>query len=138
MMNEAQFIEDEKLSGELFSDLVTLSENKKFEISKEPIANRHVDNVIDTLLTYKLENNLIRQYKAKSEIFIYEADFQSSNFTFSRGIKVALTKNELETILKTKVLSDTIQIGNLEQTSVFTLLINKNKVKRIFYEGYVD
>jgi len=49
-----------------------------------------------------------------------------------------LTKKSFEKILNTKLNSEIVKVGNSEQTSVFIFKFEKDSLKEMDYEGYVD
>lgn len=133
-----QYIENDTLLAQLEFDLAGFIENPKFTIEKELVNNRHVDNLIDTIKIFKFDKVNIKEYKAVSEEWIFEASILNSELEFSKSIKIGINKKILEKILKTKFNSDMVKVGNLEQTSVFIFKFEKNILKEIYYEGYVD
>ena len=133
-----QYIENETILYKMESDLLELTKNPKFTIEKELVDNRHVDNLKDTVKTYRFDNISIQSYKTSNEEWICEAKILNSEFEFLKSIKIGIKKNTFEEVVKTKVNSDIIKIGNLEQTSVFVFKFKNNTLAEIIFEGYVD
>jgi hypothetical protein len=133
-----QYVEDETLQIKLEADLTNLTKNSKFTIEKELVNNRHVDNLIDTVINFKYDKINIKSYKATSEEWIIEAKILNSEFDFSDAIKIGMDKTALEKILNKKVNSDIVKVGNFEQTSVFIFKFKNEILEEIEFEGYVD
>jgi hypothetical protein len=135
---EELYMENNSLVIALKSELEKVALNKKFAINKKPIQNRHVDNLIDTIVTRTYENTKLTSYKATSEEWIYEAEIKNSEFQLNDFIKVGTKKYVVEKSLAKVIQNDTLKIGNLEQTSVFKLIFESGLLKKIEYNGYVD
>jgi len=133
-----QYIENETILYKMESDLFELTKNPKFTMEKELVNNRHVDSLIDTVKTYKFDNVSIQSYKTSNEEWICEAKIINSEFEFLKSIKIGINKKTFEKAVKTKVNSDIVKIGNLEQTSVFVFKFTNHILAEIVYEGYVD
>ena len=132
------YIENDSLVIVLKSELEKIALNKKFTIEKKPIQNRHVDNLVDTIITRTFENTKLTSYKATTEEWIYKAKIENSEFELNDFIKVGTKKYVVEKSLAKGIQNDTLKIGNLEQTSVFNLIFESGILKLIEYEGYVD
>ncbi|WP_166924341.1 hypothetical protein [Flavobacterium poyangense] len=135
---EEQYIQDDSLTAKFFSELNTFKTDSRFIIEKDPVNNRHVDNVVDTILISKFDKTKISSYKAISEEFIFEANIKNDEFQFSKNIKIGIKKKDFENSLKIKINSNLLKIGNLEQTSVFVFNFKNDILKEILYEGYLD
>ncbi|MNQ62253.1 hypothetical protein D3C85_765930 [compost metagenome] len=135
---QEQYVENDTLLAKMESDLNELTNNTKFTIEKELVNNKHVDNLIDTIKTFKFDRINVKSYKAVSEEWIFEAKILNSEFALSKSIKIGIEKKTFEKILKTKLNSDIVKVGNLEQTSVFIFKFENDSLKEIDYEGYVD
>lgn len=133
-----QYIENETILNKMESDLLELTKNPKFTMEKELVDNRYIDNLKDTLKTYKYENVSIQSYKTSNEEWICDAEIRNSEFEFLKSIKIGINKNAFEKAVNTNVISDLVKIGDLEQTSVFIFKFKKNILAEIVYEGYVD
>lgn len=133
-----QYFENDTLLTKFESDLIRFSKNPKFKLEKELVENRHVDDQVDTIKIFHFGETNIKFYKAVSEEWIFEAKIMDSGLEFSESVKIKMKKNALEKILKTKLNSNIVKIGNLEQTSVFVFKFENNNLQEIIYEGYVD
>lgn len=133
-----QYIEDDVLLSRFQSDLERLSKNPKFVLEKELVENRHVDNLVDTIKILKFRETSIQSYRAVSEEWICDAKIINAELPFSESVKITMSKKELEKILRTKLSSDIVKVGNLEQTSVFIFNFKNDLLQEIIYEGYVD
>ena len=132
------YIENDSLVIVLKSELKKIALNEKFTIEKKPIQNRHVDNLVDTIITRTFENTKLTSYKATTEEWIYKAKIENSEFELNDFIKVGKKKYVVEKSLAKGIQNDTLKIGNLEQTSVFNLIFESGILKLIEYDGYVD
>lgn len=135
---QEQYVVNDTLLTKMESDLNELVKNPKLTIEKELVNNRHVDNLIDTIKSFKFDKINIKSYKAISEEWIFEAKILNSGFELSKSIRIGIDKKCFEKILKTKLNSDIVKVGNLEQTSVFVFKFENDSLKEIDYEGYVD
>ena len=132
------YIENDSLLIMLKSELEKIALNEKFTIEKKPIQNRHVDNLVDTIITRTFKNTKLTSYKATNEEWIYKAKIENSEFELNDFIKVGTKKYVVEKSLAKGIQNDTLKIGNLEQTSVFNLIFESGILKLIEYDGYVD
>ncbi|HOY12652.1 MAG TPA: hypothetical protein PLY70_05905 [Saprospiraceae bacterium] len=134
-----QIIKNDPLLATLENDLNEMVKNPKFSVEKEFVNNRHVDNVIDTISTFKFNETTIQSYKTSTGAeWIIEAQIQNTDFKLAHEITVGMDKKSLENILKTKLNSDLIKISNEEETSAFVFKFQKDILTVILYEGYVD
>jgi hypothetical protein len=134
-----QYIENQDLLTQLEAELNTFRSNQKLTISKELINNRHVENQIDTIVTYTDDKMTIKTYKiSKDQEWISEAKLLNSELAFSKLVNIGMEGKALEKVANTKIKSDVVKIGNLEQTSAFIFKFKDDKVYEINYEGYVD
>jgi hypothetical protein len=135
---EEQYIENDSLVNLMELELSKLIENPKFVIEKVLVNNRHVDNIVDTIKKYKYDDITIAAYKAVSEEWIFEGKILSSSLEFSKIYKIGMFKQQFEETINTKLRSERVSIGNLEQTSVFIFTFKNNVLVEVNYEGYVD
>jgi hypothetical protein len=134
-----QSIENQELLTQLESELNTFRNNQKFSITKELINNRHVDNQIDTAVTYTADKVIIETYKiSDNEEWIIQAKIINTELAFSKLVKIGMEVKAMEKMTNTKIKSDVMRIGNMEETSAFVFKFKDNKVYEINYEGYVD
>lgn len=135
---QEQYIVNDSLSTVMEKSLNELFKNPKFILEKELTENKHVDNQTDTIITYKWDKTYIKTYKTVSEEWVFEAIIQNSEFNLLNAIKTGIDKKNIERILKKRINSDIVKFGNLEQTSVFEFKFDKDLLKEINFEGYVD
>ncbi|WKB82928.1 hypothetical protein QYR09_07775 [Cellulophaga lytica] len=110
----------------------------KFEINRKPIKNRHVDNLVDTIVTKSYQSTELTSYKAESEEWVYKAKIGDADFELNDFIKVGTKKYVVEKSHAKRINNDILKIGNLEQTSVFNLIFESGILKSIEYDGYLD
>lgn len=135
---QEQYIENDTLVAKMESDLNELVKKPEFTIEKELVNNRHVDNLIDTIKTFKFDRINIKSYKKVNEEWIFEAKILNSEFELSKSIKIGINKKDFEKIVKTKLNSNLVKVGDPEETSVFIFKFENYILKEIDYEGYVD
>ncbi|MDP5198829.1 hypothetical protein [Flavobacterium sp. DG2-3] len=135
---EEKYIQDDSLAAKFFYELNEFKKDSRFIIQKELIKNRHVDNVIDTVINFEFDKIKISSYKTQTEEFIFEANIKNPEFQFSKNIKIGIKKKDFENSLNTKINSNVIKVGDLEQTSVFVFNFKKDILTEIVYEGYLD
>ncbi|WP_282068307.1 hypothetical protein [Olleya namhaensis] len=133
-----QYLENDSLLTELESDLEKIVLNPKFKIKTEPKTNTYDESVTDTIKTLTFDKTKIYSYRAENWESIYAAKIENSDFEFLDSIKVGTKKESFEDRIKTKLKTDFIKIGNLEQSSVFIFKFENGKIKVIEYQGYVD
>jgi hypothetical protein len=111
----------------------------KFKLTLVPTVNVHDSKVVDTIYKFSSNHNLIEFYRAKHADFVIKFDVTDKIFKLSNCISIGSDKN---TIVKDfeikKNIGDTIVIGNLEQTTTFTLYFRNNKIVRIVGYNYID
>ncbi|MGR7812107.1 hypothetical protein [Lacinutrix undariae] len=132
------YIENDSLVIELMSELERIALNEKFAVEKKPIKNKHVENLVDTIITRTFENTKLTSYKALNKEWIYKAKIENPEFELNDFVKVGTKKYVVEKSLAEGIQNDTLKIGNLEQTSVFNLIFENGILKMITYEGYID
>lgn len=133
-----QYFENDSLLTEFKSDLEKIALNQKFDLKVELKTNTHDKKIIDTIKTLTFDKTKIYSYRATNWESIYEAKIENSDFIFLDSVKVGTKKESFEKLIKSKLQTDLIKIGNLEQTSVFFFKFENNMLKIIEYQGYVD
>lgn len=135
---QEQYVENDTLAAKMESDLNELIKSPKFIIEKELVNNRHVDNVVDTVKTFKFDKIDIKSYKSTSEEWIFEAKILNPEVELLKSIKIGIDKRYFEKIVKTKLNSNLVKVGNLEETSVFIFKFENDILQEIDFEGYLD
>ncbi len=132
------YIENDSLVIVLKSELEKIVLDEKFRIEKKPIQNRHVKNLIDTIVTRTFQSTKLTSYKAANKEWVCKAKIKNSEFKLNDFINVGTKKYVIEKSLAKGIQNDTLKIGNLEQTSVFNLIFESEILKQIEYDEYVD
>ncbi len=132
------YIENDSLTALLISELEKITSNPKFTIEKEPTKNRHVDSLMDTIITRTFDKTKLESYKAASEEWVYNAKIENTDFELVDYIKVGIKKYVVEKSLTIGIPNDILIIGNLELTSQFILKFESGNLKTIEFEGYMD
>jgi len=133
-----QYVENDSLLFLLKSELNKLALKTKFDLKTEPIINKYEESIMDTIKTLTFDKTKIYSYRATNWESIYEAKIENSEFKFLDSIKIGIQKKTLERLLKIELDAESIQLGNLEQTSVFIFTFEDDILKTIDYQGYVD
>jgi len=133
-----QYFENDSLRILLESDLDILALNPKLDLKTEPRINTHNETITDTIKILTFGNTKIYSYRATNKEWIYSAKIRNSEFIFLDSINIGIKKNTLENILKSKLETDLIKIGNLENTSVFIFTFENDTLKTIDYQGWAD
>lgn len=134
-----QNIENDSLVIQLEEDLNELLSESIFTLEKKPIANRHVDNVIDTIVTRSYKNSEIESYKTSNgKEMIQHAIISNPDFRFLNSVRVGSSQEELEKETGIDIRSNLLRIGNSTGNIVFNFKIKNGKIQEIIYDGYVD
>ena len=112
--------------------------DKRFKIKLKISENDHDSRVMDTIRTLTFDKTEIITYSTDSYYGIWTADIKNAEFPLWEYIRVGMKKYELEKTLAEGMNNDTIQIGNLEKTSIFEFYFKKGILERIKFEGYID
>ena len=104
--------------------------------------NRHVDNQIDTVFTFKYGSSFIEIYKNSSEEFIKNGFSNSDTLNLNRGLRYGMSKTDFLKLLSNK---DSIsnshnnfRIQNPEIVQNVDLKFVNSKLEYIHFEGYLD
>lgn len=135
-----QYIENDSLCILMEKKLIKHTVESNYELKTEPRINKHDQRITDTIKTWTKGRNEITTYSHLDKEWICSAKIRNSKFKFLDSVGVGINKQTLETILKTKLNSDIIQIGDLEGNSIFTFKFKfkYNNLMSIDYQGYVD
>lgn len=133
-----QYIVNDSIIRSWIGNLTQISrEDTRFDIEIELKSNRHWD-YIDTIKTLTYKQSKMTVLSTTGFYGLWSAEIKNSEIPVWNYIKIGMKKYELEETLETKIISDTVEIGNLEQTTVFEFNFKDEKLKRIFVTGFVD
>ena len=118
--------------------LERIVKNSKLEMSKKTIQNRHVDNLMDTIITRTYGKTKLISYKTVSKEWVYKASIEDSEVGLNKIIRVGNDITAIEKHLKFGIHTNLLRIKNIEQTSEFILKFESRELKRIEFKGYVD
>jgi len=134
-----QFIENDSITHLWESELKSLTKNySDFTVKTELSENDHDETQIDTIKTLTFDKSKIVVYSTSGFYAVWNADIKNTELPIWNYVKVGMKKYQLEKTLATRLKSDTIKLGNLEQTSIFEFHFNKGELERVKFEGYVD
>ncbi len=119
---------------------LTLFGGLKFKVTKEPIANIHNPEVVDTVYHLKKGKNIISVYKGAGKVFVYQAFLKSKKANLANNIHPGMSREDFYLSLKgPKDLGTEIhKIHNSEKTATATVNFKRNKVKSIALDYSVD
>ncbi|MDH7911550.1 hypothetical protein [Winogradskyella sp. SYSU M77433] len=134
-----QFIENDSIIHLWESELKSLTkEYSNFVVKTELIENDHDNTQIDTIRTLTFDKSKIVVYSTTGFYAVWTADIKNSELPIWNYVKVGMKKHQLEKTLATRLKSDTIKFGNLEQTSLFEFYFSNEELKQVKFEGYID
>ncbi len=104
--------------------------------------NRHVDNQIDTVFTFKYGSSFIEIYKNSSEEFIKNGFSNSDTLDLNRGLSYGMSKTDflklLSNIDSISNSHNNFRIKNPEIVQNVDFKFVNNKLEYIYFEGYSD
>ena len=143
--NDSLIVTDDGLTSNPFnfgSDPITEIRNRfnpKYTI--QTFFNRHVEDVVDTVFTFYINNSSVDIYKVDSENFILSAHILSENITSKHGIKVGMTKSEFAKKFKDYELTtipDYVKLASSTLEESFEIIFKEDRIASIKFTGYVD
>lgn len=119
---------------------LTLFSGLKFKVTREPVANIHNPEVVDTVYHLKKGKNTIDVYKGNGKMFVYQAFLKSKKLNMANGIHPGITREVFYSSLKgAKDLGTNVhKIHNSEKTATATVNFKRDRVKSILLEYSVD
>lgn len=137
------YIQNDSFVSNTFGFPPTIANFKKnygtlFSITKTPVKNIHEETIVDTIYTFSAGKTKIEVYKARHQDLLQSAYIDTDKISLKFNIKIGDTKDDIGRRLGTKITSDKVQIGDLEQLQVYTLTFSNGKLTSIIYEGHVD
>lgn len=133
-----QYIQNDSLTQSWITELTKISKNKnKFQIENELRPNRHWD-YMDTVKTITFDKSRMTVVSNKGFYGLWTAEICNREIPLTNNIKIGIEKGDLEKIVGIKILNDTVELGNLERTSIFEFNFDNQKLKRIYVIGYED
>uniref|UniRef100_UPI00404B0082 hypothetical protein n=2 Tax=Flavobacterium sp. TaxID=239 RepID=UPI00404B0082 len=109
----------------------------RFEIEVETQKSEYDDSVIDTIKTFTYEQTQVKFFKTRNWENLAEASIQNADLDLFENIKIGMTKASFKEILDINFIHEQINIGNLEQTAVFSFNFENGILQSIEYEGYI-
>jgi len=104
-----------------------------------PTRNVHDTSRMDTIYKFYNDKTIISFYCAKHKDFLRKFKVSEPLFNLYGCVSAGMSKEALKKQFSIKdSLSDTIRIGNEEQTAIFTLYFKNNKINRIVSTPYID
>ena len=107
-------------------------------ISKKPINNNYDKSIVDTLYTFFSGNTKIEIYHSSDNDILESAFIDTDKISLKYNIKIGDTKSNISKLFKTKISADKVQVGDLENESVYTFIFSNDKLISISYEGYSE
>lgn len=101
--------------------------------------NIHDTTRTDTIYKFYNDNTIISFYRAKHKDFLRKFEVSEPVFNLYGCVSAGMSKEVLKKQFSIKdSLSDTIRIGNEEQTAIYTFYFRNGKVNRIVSTPYID
>jgi hypothetical protein len=149
LQGDSLFIRAENIATDPFNfgpdpltHLCTRIKFAKPTIKVYPVANRHVDNVIDTTYGVSFGQDSFSLYKwSKEENALLNADVATERFVTRHGIRVGMTKAQIKNILKAYNVGPIPKYLFLENTEIIEFLVmefNGEILMKVHFEGYFD
>jgi hypothetical protein len=149
LKGDSLFVRDENIATDPFNfgldPLTHLHTKIKFAkptIEIGTVANRHVDNDVDTTYAIVFGPDSFNLYKwDKEENALLSSQINTDRFTTRQGIKVGMTKTQIKNILKSydiRTIPKYLILENTEIIEYLRLEFNKDILKRIEFQGYFD
>ncbi|MFI2744146.1 hypothetical protein ACG2LH_15540 [Zhouia sp. PK063] len=127
-------IVNDSIVNVLIEKLYLLKNDKNFNITTAFQPNKYDETLTDTLRSYIYKNDTIKMHSN----IIYSAVINTTQPEILEGLKVGITKNDLEQVLAVSLDEDSIIITNLEHTNTFIFELKNNHLFKIYYDGYLD
>jgi hypothetical protein len=106
------------------------------------VANRHVDNDVDTIYSLKFGQDSFEVYKwDKEDIGLMYSEIKTDRFATKHGIRIGMTKSQVKSILKdydVRIIPKYLILENTEIIEYLKLEFSKDTLKRIEFQGYFD
>ncbi|MFD2561849.1 hypothetical protein [Aquimarina rubra] len=122
--------------------LKNLFESQYSSVDTTLFNNRHVDNQIDTVFTFKYGSSFIEIYKNSSEEFIKNGFSNSDTLNLNRGLRYGMSKTDflklLSNIDSVSNLHNNFRIQNSEIVQNVDFKFVNDKLEYIHFEGYLD
>jgi hypothetical protein len=107
--------------------------------AKESEANWHDSSVIDTVYTFSNPTNKIQIYRANKHDFIVTFDVTDSVFNLIGDVKPGMKKDIFQKKFHlAEIINNEVEIYNLEGNMGFVFYFDKNALKRIKGDLYLD
>ena len=133
-----QYIENDSITHSWVSELTEISKNnKRFKVQEELKPNRHWD-YMDTIKTLTFDKSRLTILSTEGYYGLWTAELNNPEIPLWDYIRVGMDKYQLEKTLATKITSDKVEVGNLEQTTVFEFEFRKDILEKIYVVGFVD
>ncbi|WP_239022855.1 hypothetical protein [Pontibacter mangrovi] len=119
-----------------------------FTVDADAIENRHTPGITDSIYTIRFGDSFIEFYvpSQSGHLMLQVADIRSADVTLRNNLRVGMPQAELLSSLKRQ--GDDIRITQTPQQIIASaregapvslhFFLQKGKVSRILYEGYVD
>ncbi|MDX5437595.1 MAG: hypothetical protein LPK03_10395 [Pontibacter sp.] len=122
--------------------------NADFTVDADAIENRHKQGVTDTIYTIRFGDSVMEFYAPTQtgDLLLQVADIQSPAITLRNNLRVGMSQAELMNRLKsqasdikvTQTASEVIATNKEGAPATLRFYLQKGKVSRILYDGYVD
>lgn len=110
------------------------------QVQKRPVANTHHAGVIDTIVTYKLQNDEIVFLRTSKKSFFTEAIITSNKTILTDGIHVGLSADSvcMKLGLKAKSTISQIIVNDETEYSLHTLVFSQGRLLKVYLKRRID
>jgi hypothetical protein len=109
-----------------------------FTKEKKAIINAHNSNQKDTCATYTFKSSNIVLYELPNKVFPSTSSIKNPELVFRNGLKVGLSRSDIDKIISKQTESDFVELTDLEYNTVFKLEFKNDTLSTIRFSGYVD
>jgi hypothetical protein len=149
LMGDSLFVRDENIATNPYDfgrdTLRYLSSEIQFSkptIEINIVANRHVDNDIDTTYAVTFGRDLFNLYKwDKEENALLSSEVRTDRFVTRHGIKVGMTKAQIKNLLKDydiQTVPKYLILENIEIVEYLKLEFDKDILVSVEFQAYFD
>jgi hypothetical protein len=135
---EIQYIVNDELTTIWIDELEGNITNQELIALKEPVKNRHLVNIVDTLIHLSKNNSQILIYKTYNKIILNSALIKDKSIGIGNYLKIGITKSQFLKKTGIEMLSNKVRIGYLEGLQYFEFNFENKVLVSIKYFGNID
>ncbi|GAA4327190.1 hypothetical protein GCM10023115_24980 [Pontixanthobacter gangjinensis] len=111
----------------------------RFQKKKTTVENRFNPSITDTLIVFNSKKDQLKLYNTATSEILKSARIKNENSEINNikiGMKISQFKNLINEDISNQI--EVLTISNLEQTNLFELQFEDQKLTEINYYGYLD